>query len=143
MSAQLEADAEERAMEAEALEAIFMESYSMDGATYRLELEPESDEAHVACVLEASCPEDSPSSKPPTIKIADVRGLGRPPDAERDGQRAEAPGLRVEAPAAQGHEAAQVPRRQPGARARDARRRHAPQRARCLLYTSPSPRDRG
>ena len=28
MSAQLEADAEERAMEAEALEAIFMESYS-------------------------------------------------------------------------------------------------------------------
>ena len=40
MSAQLEAT-EERAMEAEALEAIFMESYSMDGATYRLELEPE------------------------------------------------------------------------------------------------------
>ena len=78
MSAQLEADAEERAMEAEALEAIFMESYSMDGATYRLELEPESDEAHVACVLEASCPEDYPSSTPPSFNIAEVRGLGGP-----------------------------------------------------------------
>ena len=76
MSAQL--DAEERAMEAEALEAIFMESYSMDGATYRLELEPESDEAHVACVLTASCPEDYPSSSPPSFSIADVRGLGGP-----------------------------------------------------------------
>ena len=78
MSAQLAADAEERAMEAEALEAIFMESYSMDGATYRLELEPESDEAHVACVLECACPEDYPSSTPPSFNIAEVRGLGGP-----------------------------------------------------------------
>ena len=65
-------------MEAEALEAIFMESYSVDGAAYRLELEPESDEAHVACVLEASCPEDYPSSTPPSFNIAEVRGLGGP-----------------------------------------------------------------
>ena len=78
MSAQLEADAEERAMEAEALEAIFMESYRMDGATYRINLEPESDEAHVACVLECACPEDYPSSTPPSFNIAEVRGLGGP-----------------------------------------------------------------
>ena len=78
MSAQLEADAEERAMEAEALEAIFMESYGVDGDTYRLELEPEADEAHVACVLEATCPEDYPSSRPPSFSIAEVRGLGGP-----------------------------------------------------------------
>ena len=42
MSAQLEADAEERDMEAEALEAIFMESYSCEGDTYRVDLEPEA-----------------------------------------------------------------------------------------------------
>jgi hypothetical protein len=88
MSAQL--DAEERAMEAEALEAIFMESYSGDGATYRLELEPESDEAHVACVLECSCPETYPSSDPPSFSIADVRGLGGPMRKELEASLAEA-----------------------------------------------------
>lgn len=93
MSAQLEADAEERDMEAEALEAIFMESYSCEGDTYRVDLEPEADEAHVACVLEATCPGDYPSTSAPVFSIAEVRGLGGPMRKELEASLNEAVAL--------------------------------------------------
>ena len=76
-----EADAEERAMEAEALEAIFMEDFAdessgAEGSCYVLTLKPEdAEEAFVSCVLKAECPVDYPSASRPVLSIASVSGL--------------------------------------------------------------------
>lgn len=77
--ADFEADAEERSMEAEALEAIFMENFADEsggaGSCYALTLAPEDEEAHVSCVLRADCPADYPSASRPALSIASVSGL--------------------------------------------------------------------
>ena len=80
-----EADAEEREMEREALEAIFAEAFAVDGDACTLRLEPEAEEAHVACVLRAACPADYPSAAPPVLTVAEVTGLGAAGRAELEG----------------------------------------------------------
>ena len=66
-------------MEAEALEAIFMENFADEsggaGSCYALTLAPEDEEAHVSCVLRADCPADYPSASRPALSIASVSGL--------------------------------------------------------------------
>lgn len=72
-------DQEERAMEHEALSAIFMDDLELDGEwRYKLKLAPEDcDVAHVSVCLEVTLDESYPSLSRPMLRIEQSTGLSK------------------------------------------------------------------